>query len=138
MNSTTTTAPNEASVAELFDRLADAWNRNDGQAFAEPFAADADFVEIRGGLHRGRAAIAAGHDDLFRSIYAGSTNRYEVEVVRPVAPGVVVAIVGATMVAPVGPLAGSNRSRFTAVLADRDPGWEILSFHNTLVVGDPA
>lgn len=134
----TITAPTDRSVAEVFTRLERAWNRSDGRAFAELFAADADFVEVRGGHHRGRDAIAAGHDGLFRSVYAGSTVRYELEVVRPVAAGVVVAIVGATLVVPAGPFAGTNHARFTAVLVDGDRGWEIVSFQNTSVVDGPA
>ena len=57
-----------------------AWNAGDGDAFAAPFAADADFVNVRAEHHRGRQAIAAGHTAIFRSIYAGSTNQYIVEI----------------------------------------------------------
>ena len=44
------------SVAKvLIGRLGRAWNEGDARAFGEPFAPDADFVDIRGEHHRGRA-----------------------------------------------------------------------------------
>jgi hypothetical protein len=58
-----------AAVAEtIMQRLELAWNRADGAAFGEPFSADADFVAIRGDLHTGREAIAAGHQQIFDTI----------------------------------------------------------------------
>jgi uncharacterized protein (TIGR02246 family) len=51
----------EGVAAELIGRLGRARNGADGRAFGEPFAPDADLVDIRGEHHRGREAIAAGH-----------------------------------------------------------------------------
>jgi uncharacterized protein (TIGR02246 family) len=67
-------------------QLETAWNALDGHAFAAPFAADADFVNVRGEHFQGRAAIAAGHVGIFRSIYAGSRNQYTVEGLRLLRP----------------------------------------------------
>ena len=133
---TTTTTPTVA-IARLFEDMADAWNAADGQAYGELFTDDADFVEIRGGHHAGRQAIAAGHQALWDSIYAGSTVQYRVERIRPLADDLAVAIVAGTMQAPTGPLAGTNHARLTAVVAERDGRWRIVSFHNTLVL-EPA
>jgi uncharacterized protein (TIGR02246 family) len=56
------------STAEtVVKHLEDAWNAADGAAFAEPFAPDADFVNIRGDYHSGREAIAAGHQMIFET-----------------------------------------------------------------------
>jgi len=65
-------------VETVIKRLEDAWNAADGEAFGAPFAPDADFVNIRGDLHSGSEEIAAGHQQIFDSIYAGSTVRYTV------------------------------------------------------------
>jgi uncharacterized protein (TIGR02246 family) len=121
-----------AAVGNLFDELADAWNRADATDFGERFADDADFVEIRGGHHVGRPSIERGHEALWNAAYAGSTLRYDVEKVRPVVDGIAVVIVGATMTAPTGPLTGTNRSRITAVVTRTDDRLRITSFHNTL------
>jgi len=63
---------------------------------------------------------------------------YEVESVATVAPGVLVAVAGAQLDAPTGPLAGTHRSRFTAVLVDDGDRWAVASFHNTLQLASPA
>lgn len=126
-----------AVASEVFARLQDAWNAADGTAFGTEFTDDADFVDIRGDHHRGRPAIAEGHDAILRSIYAGSTVTFEVESVRPIAPGAVVAVVGAELDAPAGPLAGTNRSHITAVLVEGGGNWAITSFHNTQQAADP-
>ena len=127
-----------AIATRRFDQLAGAWNDADGSAFAAPFAADADFVDIRGIHHRGATAIAAGHQAIFDSIYAGSIVDYRVESARTIAPGCVVALVAAELDCPTGPLAGRNRSRLTAVLVADGGEWSITSFHNTLQAAPPT
>ena len=89
------------STAEtVIKRLEDAWNAADGAAFAEPFAPDADFVNIRGDLHTGKEAIAAGHQRIFDTIYAGSTLRYRVRQARELDDGIILAHVAAVLSAP--------------------------------------
>ncbi len=77
-----------AALESIVGQLEAAWNAMDGPAFAVPFAADADFVNIRGEHFQGRQSIAAGHTAIFQTIYAGSTNRYIVETARLVHPEV--------------------------------------------------
>ena len=72
-------AADRAALETTVRQLEIAWNAMDGAAFGASFAADADFVNIRGEHFRGRAAIAAGHAAIFKTIYAGSTNHYIVE-----------------------------------------------------------
>jgi uncharacterized protein (TIGR02246 family) len=130
---TTSSIDATAIAARLFEQLERAWNDADGSAFAAPFADESDFVDIRGGHHRGADAIARGHQGIFDSIYAGSTVRYQVDLARELAPGSVLAVASATLDAPVGPLQGVNLSRATVVITEQDGGWKITAFHNTLV-----
>ena len=109
----------------------------DGAAFAAPFAADADFVNIRGEHVRGRQGIAAGHTGIFKSIYAGSTNQYIVEDVRPLRADVALVRVHATLDVPQGPLKGRQTARFTLVATLENGRWAIASFHNTLEAVQP-
>lgn len=113
-------------------QLEAAWNALDGAAFAAPFAEDADFVNVRGEHLRGRPAIAAGHAGIFRTIYAGSSNRYSVEQVRLLRPELALVHVHALLDVPQGPLAGPHGGRFSMVLTRESGGWEIAAFHNTL------
>jgi uncharacterized protein (TIGR02246 family) len=122
----------ELTAAALLARLETAWNDGDGDAFGAVFDLDADFVDIRGDHHVGRPAIAAGHQAILESIYAGSTVRYVLESARLVGPATAVAVAVATLDAPVGPLQGTNRSRITLVLSGSPDGWAVSAFQNTL------
>ncbi len=118
---------------ELIGRLEQAWNEADGTAFGEPFAADADFVDIRGEQHRGREAIAAGHQAIFDSVYKGSSIRYELLRTRELSDDVILAHSMGFLSAPSGPLAGEHSAVQSLVLVRGDDGWQIAGFHNTLV-----
>ncbi|MGE0160978.1 MAG: SgcJ/EcaC family oxidoreductase [Gemmatimonadales bacterium] len=112
-----------------------AWNAMDAEAFAAPFTEDADFVNIVGEHHRGRAAIVEGHRAIFRDFYANSTARMKVLAVRLLGPDVALAHVHSVLDAPKGPLAGRNAALFSMVLTKTrrggGDGWEIAAFHNT-------
>ena len=68
------TTADRAAVEKIVAHLEAGWNAMDGVAFAAPFAADADFVNIRAEHFRGRDTIAAGHAPSFdRSTQAART-----------------------------------------------------------------
>src|SRR5215207_1694094 len=110
---------------QIVGRLEAAWNAWDGDAFAAPFADDADFVNVRGEHFRTRSAIAAGHAGIFRTIYAGSTNRYTIESARLLGADVALVHVRAELDGPQGPLAGRHDACFSLVLVRATGGWEI-------------
>lgn len=117
----------------LIKQLEDGWNAADGEAFGEPFAADADFVAVRGDYHRSREAIAKGHHGIFDSIYKDSRVTDELLQARELADGVVLAHTRSDLSVPSGPLAGDHNSTSTLVLVRNGGGWQIAAFHNTLV-----
>jgi uncharacterized protein (TIGR02246 family) len=125
-------AADRETLEGIVQALETAWNAGDGEAFAAPFAADADFVNVRAEHFRGRQAIAAGHAGIFRTIYAGSQNKYVVESVRPLAAAVALVHVRATLDVPAGPLAGRHAACFSMVCIRESGGWQIASLHNTL------
>ena len=129
---TTTTADPTTIAATILQQLERAWNDADGAAFGASFADESDFVDIRGGHHRGKAEIAHGHQAIFDSIYAGSTVRLRLNVARPVAGGIL-AVATSTLDAPSGPLQGIHTARFTMVIVEQGDDWAITAFHNTLV-----
>jgi uncharacterized protein (TIGR02246 family) len=121
------------SIAEtVIKRLEDAWNAADGAAFGAPFAPNADFVAIRGDLHSGEE-IAAGHQQIFDTIYAGSSIRYTVLRARALDDRVILAHVRASLNAPTGPLAGQTNALASVVLVGDGDDHRIAAFHNTLV-----
>lgn len=109
----------------------------DGAAFAMPFSIDADFVNIRGEHHRGRPGIAAGHDAIFRTIYAGSTVALTLESARLLRADVALVHVHSILNAPQGPMAGRHGARFSMVLTKGSGPWEIAAFHNTTETSFP-
>jgi uncharacterized protein (TIGR02246 family) len=128
-------APSDLAWAAqaITQRLERAWNDADGAAFGEPFGIEADFVTIRGDLHTGRDVIATGHQQIFDTVYAGSTVAYRVEQARALDDRLVLAHIRATLNVPGGPMAGEHATIITAVLVKRDDGYEITAFHNTQI-----
>ncbi|HEX6750155.1 MAG TPA: SgcJ/EcaC family oxidoreductase [Longimicrobium sp.] len=122
-----------AEVAPIVQALQDAWNAGDSAGFAAPFAGDADFVNIVGMHARGRDAIAAGHEHIFRTIYAGSRVEYRLKSARLLRADVALAHVDAKLHVPAGPAAGDMAALWSAVLTRDGGAWKIASFHNTLV-----
>ena len=125
-----------AVASTALEHLEQAWNRADGAGFGALLAEETDFVDIRGGHHRGDGSqIGASHQGLFDGIYAGSSVEYRLDVARLLAPGCILAVATSTLDAPGGPLPGINHSRMTMALAHENGEWRIFAFHNTLVVG---
>ena len=118
---------------EIWKRLEDAWNAADGNAFGEVFCEDADFVDIRGDHHRGKRAIAGGHQAILDSIYKGSTVKFEILGARSISPDVLVVHARSTLECPTGPMAGTNHSTMTSVLVKNGAAWKIAAFQNTVV-----
>jgi uncharacterized protein (TIGR02246 family) len=114
-------------------RLEAAWNAGDGAAFGAEFAPDADFVNVRGELHSGEA-IAIGHQQIFDTIYAGSTVAYDAFHAREVGD-LIVCHLNATLQVPGGPLAGTHTALATVVLVRDGDEHRFTAFHNTLVAG---
>ena len=129
------TPTDRAELGKIVRQLEAAWNALDGAAFAVPFAAQTDFVNIRGEHFRGREAVAAGHKALFNGIYAGSRVELTVENARLLRPEVALVRVRSVLDNPQGPLLGRHSSRFSMVLTKETGGWEIAAFHNTLEAG---
>jgi uncharacterized protein (TIGR02246 family) len=131
---TADTAADEAAIRALVAQLEAGWNAGDGDAFAAPFAADADYVVVDGAHVTGRPVIAAGHRHLLATVYRGSETRGTVEAVRFLRPDVAVARVRWRLRfdAGAGPQEAESRCQ---VVATREPGgWELAVFQNTPVV----
>jgi uncharacterized protein (TIGR02246 family) len=117
----------------LIDDLEQAWNNADGKAFGKHFTATAYFVDIRGELHQSKKTIAAGHQEIFDSLYKDSRIQYTLIQARKVGKGVILAHIAGELTAP----SGQHKSLQSLVLVRRHSGWKISSFHNTLVAPQP-
>ena len=128
-------------ATQFLDKLQRAWNRADGVAFAAPFIETADFINIRGGLYRGRTDIAKGHHIIFNTVYKGSAVRLEALDARLLGPGCILFHSRAKLDVPDGPAKGSIESIQTIVALragnsstdTSESAWQIAAFHNTVV-----
>ena len=118
-------------VRRALDALEVAWQRSDGDAFAAACTADVDFVNILGMYVRGRPAVSALHDRIFKGPYAGSTVRFSIDSVRLMSGDSVLAIVPGEVRIPAGPASGSVKTVATVLVSRDGAEWKIASFHNT-------
>jgi uncharacterized protein (TIGR02246 family) len=138
----------EQSIRQIVNQLEAHWNSSDSAGFAGPFAEDAEFVDILGRHHKGRAAIETGHRQIFDTIYRGSRNRYTVEQIRFVRPDVAIAFMHASLLSRLGGAVDDPRrtlranhtqtmseaeARPTIVLSKDRGQWKIVSFQNTKI-----
>jgi uncharacterized protein (TIGR02246 family) len=128
----------ESAAAEIVAALESAWNRADGVEFARYFAEDADFVNIYGMHGKGREAIGAAHDMIFRTVYRGSRMSMTITQLRTLREGVALMHLHSRLEVPEGPLQGEMHGAPSAVLTLKDGRWVIAAFHNTLVQTPPA
>lgn len=121
-------AGDSARLGEMVSQLEGAWNAGDGQAFAAPFREDADFVDIRGMHHVGRAGIAVGHAHILSTIYRGSHVRYRVEKLRFLSSEAALVFLHAELALADGSSLGA---RPTLVTAKHSGVWQIVALQNT-------
>ena len=118
-------------ASTIIQRLEDAWNAGDGDAWGAEFADDADFITVRGEYFRTRTTIAEGHRHIFSTIYQGSTNRIALLRARAIGDDTILAHSVAELAVPGGPMAGTHRAVQSLLLLQDDGTWRIASFHNT-------
>jgi uncharacterized protein (TIGR02246 family) len=120
-------------LTKIVKQLEEAWNVADAQAFAEPFADDADFVHILGAHYKGRETIQHGHQQIWDTIYKGSRTVYEIEGMRMIRPDVAIVFVLGTVTMDGGENQKVIQARPTIILEKSGDLWQIVTFQNTLV-----
>jgi uncharacterized protein (TIGR02246 family) len=128
------TAADRAAVEALAYRFVDAWNKHDMPAFASLFHNDAEWINWRGGLWRGREAIYEGHKGIHETFYRNSTMHFvRLENVRFLSDDAAVIRVREDLTGDERSPAERHRYRKT-MIATRDGGdWLLAYGHNTRV-----
>ena len=122
----------EAAIRALYEQLMDGWNSGDGNAFAAPFAEDADFVAFDGSYFKGRPEIASFHQMLFDQFLKGTRLVGKVRSVRFLTPDVAVMhAVGGTVMPGQSDLDPERNSIQTLVAMKRDGEWHLAAFQNS-------
>lgn len=125
----------EAKIAELQQRQADAWNEHDINAYASLFTADADVINVLGWHWESRAELIEKLGRGFAFIFANSELTITDVKVEFVKPDVAVAHVRWTLTGALSPTgSGSDvpqQGIQTQVLVRRAADWRISHFQNT-------
>lgn len=126
----------EAAVSvarRVVSSLVEAWNRHDAQAFAAPFAPDADFTNVFGMHARGREAIAQFHAPIFATMFKESRLAATETRTRPIRPDVAAVDLRWEMTGARGPDGvpwPRRRGIINMVLASDGGDWSIAVMHN--------
>jgi uncharacterized protein (TIGR02246 family) len=86
------------------------------------------FIDVLGRLHHGRDTIAREHQQIFDTIYLGSTLELRATDSRAIADNVLLVHTTSTLRVPAGPRAGDTDCTQTMIVSDG----QILAFHNTI------
>lgn len=121
----------ETAMRESVKQMETGWNTKSGALFSKPFAEDADYVVINGNYIKGRAAIEAGHQRIFDTIYKDTTLTLTVKQIRFLRPDVAVVHVSGQRVGPTKDVV--NDAMITIVMTKQKDGWLIAAFQNTAV-----
>lgn len=122
-------ATDEAAIRENVKQMETGWNTKDGALFAKPFAEDADFVVINGMYIKGRTQIAAGHQQIFNTIFKDTTISLAIKQIRFLRPDVAVVHVEGERRGPTENL--NQKAMLTLVMTKEKDGWTIAAFQNT-------
>jgi uncharacterized protein (TIGR02246 family) len=134
-----TPTQDELEIRKLVDGLVAGWNAHDGTAFARQFAADADFTNVMGLHARGRDVIARGHDEIFATIFKGTTLTATVEGIRFLRPDVATVSVALALRQKDGMPWGPFPRTLAGLVAVRDgESWSIAVFRNMVPFQRPA
>lgn len=134
MNEFTSSDGDQASVRALYSQLMDGWNKGDAEAFAAPFAEDADFIAFDGTHFKGRPEIVSSHQPLFDKWLKGTRLTGEVRNIRFLSPEVALMhAIGGTIMRNKAEPAPARDSVQTLVAAKCDGEWRLAAFHNTRV-----
>jgi uncharacterized protein (TIGR02246 family) len=134
-----TPTQDELAVRTLVDGLVAGWNAQDGTAFARQFAADADFTNVMGLHAHGREVIARGHDEIFATMFKGTTLTATIEQIRFLRPDVAVASVVLALRQRDGTPWGAFPRSLASLVAVRDgESWSIAVFRNMVPFERPA
>jgi uncharacterized protein (TIGR02246 family) len=131
----TSVAPADAdAIRALVGELVEAWNAGDGEAYGRPFADECDYVTFNGERVRGRAAIAASHQQLFDTHLKDSRLLVETVDMRSVGKDtILVHMTGNSLLKGQRKPRESRRSIQTLVAVKEHGGWRFAAFHNTRI-----
>jgi uncharacterized protein (TIGR02246 family) len=128
----------QQAIQNVIKQIEAAWNAGDSEAFAAPFAEDANFIHIFGGQLDGRRAIEASHRHIFDTIYKGSHVSFALQSVRFVRSDVAIVFTRAHLKFYEGNESREVDARPTFIMVREQGAWQVVAFQNTRISEMPA
>jgi uncharacterized protein (TIGR02246 family) len=130
----TNTNESESAAVEIIDRMAEAWEQGDGEAFGALFSNDAQYVTAPGERLHGRERIAQSHQHMFHTFFKGTRLGRDYPLrFRSLDPKVVLVELSGSVLFPGEKETGvPPNGLMTLVIKKEVGGWRIVSFQNTL------
>ena len=130
----TALASDEATIRQLFQSMAESWDKGDAIAYTEHFSEDADYVAFDGVNQKGRAAIIAAHQPLFEKWLKGSRLTGQIDSLRFLAPNVALIHSSGNIIDRGRSTPVPERASSQTVVAKKEGGeWHFVAFHNTRI-----
>ena len=127
----------EIAIRQLIGEMTDGFNKHDAEASTRMYAADADFVSVRGEVGVGGDSTEKGLRRIFETRAKAAMLRTEDVKVKFLRPDVALAHVTnelSGLVSPDGRTLPSRRELSYSRVFVKDGGlWRVASFHNTMV-----
>lgn len=121
----------EISVARVFERLSEAWQAGDGEAWADEFVSDADFTVWFGFGMKGQEDIAQGHQFIFDQFYNQTQLVMYIRQIRIINENVAVVHLDMSVIKEGEESPDMPDVVPMAVLKRTESGWKIVAFQNT-------
>ncbi len=132
-------------IEALLETEQSAWNSNDSATYASVFTENADFINIRGQVFTGRAAIEGVHSTIFAGPFKGSTIAITIRMFKLLSPGVALVDTDQQVthfaflppgVVPTSP--GTLLTHFKYIAAEQPDGsWKLPAGQNTAALPPP-
>ncbi len=135
----------QTAIEQMLTAEQTAWNAGDSVSYAEEYTDDADFINIRGQVFTGKAAVQQQHAMIFAGPFKGSKIDIELRRLTPIDVGVVLVDTDQTVTSfqglPPGIFATSADTLVThfkyLAVRQQDGTWKFSSGQNTAVLPNP-
>ncbi|MCM2980000.1 MULTISPECIES: SgcJ/EcaC family oxidoreductase [Niallia] len=115
----------------LFNEMFSAWSHGDGEAFANCFTEDVDYVTFFGQHLKGKKEVERSHQDLFNGVLKGSQMQGRITSIRFLNDELaIVHCIGNTKMSNQKNYNKKRESINTNVIAKQNGEWKISAFHN--------
>lgn len=124
----------ENAFKRIIQSMQEGWNKKDGNLFASRFTEDCDYVVINGMYIKSKTAVAAGHQNIFNTIYKETSLEMNLNDARYLTDDIVIAHVTSRRYGNVFGKYEDPKAIITLTLQKKNDEWNIAAFQNTEIL----